>query len=98
MGSSSALEACSQKYAIQIHFYFTLLYLALTIVLFCIISKKINIELWHALEIRVRSYSRSLKMAPFIRSYTTSYQSTIVSIALYYTIFKTYDVEEYCNL
>jgi len=39
--------------------------------------------------------SRSLKMAPFDRSYTTFYWSVIVSIAvgLCCTIFKLFDVE-----
>jgi len=37
-------------------------------------------------------------MAPFDRSYTTSYQSTIACIALSCTIFVILDVEEYRNL
>jgi len=43
-------------------------------------------------------YSLSFKMAPFDRSYTTSYQSAIVSIDLFCTIFKIFDVKEYCDL
>ena len=37
--------------------------------------------------------SKSLKMAPFDRSYTTFYWSAIVSIAVCCTIFKLFDVE-----
>jgi len=37
--------------------------------------------------------SRSLKMAPFDRSYTTFYWSAIVSIAVCCTIFKLFDAE-----
>ena len=37
--------------------------------------------------------SRSLKMAPFDRPYTTFYWSAIVSIAVYCTIFKLFDVK-----
>jgi len=41
----------------------------------------------------VRGRSRSLKMAPFDRSYATFYWSAIVTIALYRTIFEFFDVE-----
>jgi len=37
-------------------------------------------------------------MAPLDRSYTTSYQSVIVRIALSSTIFEIFDDEEYCDL
>jgi len=40
-----------------------------------------------------RGRSRSLKMAPFDRSYTTFYWSAIVSIAVCCTIFKLFDVQ-----
>jgi len=40
-----------------------------------------------------RSRSRSLKMAPFDRSYTTFYWSAIVNIAVCCTIFKLFGVE-----
>jgi len=40
-----------------------------------------------------RGRSRSLKMAPFDRSYTNFYWSAIVSIAVCCTIFKLFDVE-----
>ena len=42
--------------------------------------------------------SRSLKMAPFDRSYTNFYWSAIVSIALCCTIFKLFDIEYYRDL
>ena len=45
------------------------------------------------LESGVRGRSRSLKMAPFDRSYTTFYWSAIASIAVCCTIFKLFDVE-----
>jgi len=34
-------------------------------------------------------------MAQYDRSYTTSYQSTVVSIALFSTIFELFDAEEH---
>jgi len=37
-------------------------------------------------------------MAPFDRSYMTSYQSVIVSVVLSSTIFEIFDVEEYYDL
>jgi len=49
----------------------------------------LNIEYWHALEIRVKGYSRSLKMVPFNHfngPYMTFYHSAIVTILC--TIFK----------
>ena len=45
------------------------------------------------LKLGVGGRSRSLKMAPLDRSYTTFYWSAIVSIAVYCTIFKLFDVE-----
>jgi len=42
--------------------------------------------------------SRSLKMAPFDRPYTTFYWSAIVNIALSGTVFKLFDIEWYHNL
>jgi len=41
-----------------------------------------------------RGRSRSLKMAPFDRLYTTFYWSAIVSIAVCCTIFMLFDVEK----
>ena len=40
-----------------------------------------------------RGCSRSLKMAPFDRPYTTFYWSAIVNIALSATVFELFDVE-----
>jgi len=37
-------------------------------------------------------------MAPFDRSHTTFYWSSIVSIALSYTVFELFDVEQYRDL
>jgi len=45
------------------------------------------------LETGGKSRSRSLKMAPFDRSYTTFYWSAIVNIALSGTVFELFDVE-----
>ena len=46
-----------------------------------------------SLEVIPNGRSRSLKMAPFDRSYTTFYSSAIVSIALCCTIFELFDLE-----
>jgi len=45
------------------------------------------------LKLKVGGRSRSLKMAPFDRSYMTFYWLAIVSIAVCCTIFKLFDVE-----
>ena len=50
-----------------------------------------NVKLQRDLEIR--GCSRSLKMAPFDRSYTTFYRSAIVNIALSCTVFELFDVK-----
>jgi len=42
--------------------------------------------------------SRSLKLAPFDRSYTTFYWSAVVNIALSDTVFELFDVEWYHDL
>ena len=42
-----------------------------------------GVKEWRNLETGGRGRSRSLKMAPFDRSYTTFYWSAIVSIAVY---------------
>jgi len=46
-----------------------------------------SVKEWRDLETRGMSRSRSLKMAPFDRSYTTVYWSAIVNIALSGTAF-----------
>ena len=48
---------------------------------------------WRDLENQVRGRSRSLKMAPFDRSYVTFYWSALVNIALSCAIFDLFDVE-----
>ena len=52
-----------------------------------------SIKVWRDLETGGRGHSRSLKMAPFDRSYMTFYWSAIVSIAVCCTIFELFDVE-----
>jgi len=52
-----------------------------------------SVNEWRDLENQVRCRSRSLKMAPFDRPYTTFYRSAIVNIALSCTIFELFDVE-----
>ena len=50
-----------------------------------------SVEEWHDLKNQGRS--RSLKIAPFDRPYTTFYWSAIVNIALSCAIFALFDVE-----
>jgi len=50
-------------------------------------SEIFSVKEWRDLENQVRGRSRSLKMAPFDRPYTTFYWSAIVNIALSYAIF-----------
>jgi len=52
-----------------------------------------SVKVWRDLENWVRGCSRSLKMSPFYRPYTTFYWSTIVNIALSGTVFELFDVE-----
>jgi len=54
-----------------------------------------SVKEWRDLETKATGGSRSLKMAPFDRSYTTFYWSATVSIAVCCrpTIFKLFDVE-----
>jgi len=47
-----------------------------------------NVKEWHDLKYWARGRSRSLKMAPFDRSYAIFYWSAIVNIALSCTIFE----------
>jgi len=51
-----------------------------------------TVKEWRDLKIAIRGCSRSLKMVPFDRPYTTFYWSAIVSIALSCTIFELLDV------
>ena len=57
------------------------------------VSEIFSVKEWRDLETRGSGRSKSLKMAPFDRSYTTSYWSAIVSIALCCTISELFDVE-----
>ena len=54
-----------------------------------------SVKEWRDLETRGRGRSRSLKMAPFDRSYTPFYLSAIVSIAVQCVVpfLKLFDVE-----
>ena len=53
----------------------------------CIVS-----EIWRDLETGVRCHSRSFKMVPFDRRYTTFCWSAIVNIALFCIVFELFDV------
>ena len=80
--------------------YITYKWSAVTVCLYGIVSEILNVKWWRTLEIWIRGYPRSLKMAPLDRWYKTSYQSAIVSIhvALSCTIFQIFYREEYCDL
>ena len=55
-----------------------------------IVSEIVSVKEWRDLENWVRGCSKSLKMAPFNRPYTTFYWSAIVNIALSWTVFLSY--------
>jgi len=57
------------------------------------VSEIFSVKEWRDLETGGRGRSRSVKIAPFDRSYMTFYWSAIVSTAVCYTIFKLFDVE-----
>jgi len=57
------------------------------------VSEIFSVKEWRYLETVGRSRSRSLKIAPFDRSYTTFYWQAIVNIALSCTVFELFDVE-----
>jgi len=57
------------------------------------VSEIFSVKEWRDLETVGKGRSRSLKIAPFYRLYTTFYWSAIVSIAVCCTIFKLFDVE-----
>jgi len=59
----------------------------------CEIFSVNSVKEWRDLENHVRGRSKSLKMAPFDRTYATFYWSAIVTIALSCTIFELFDVE-----
>jgi len=52
-----------------------------------------SVKEWRGNETGGKGRSRSLKIAPYDRSYTTFYWSAILSIAVCCTIFKFFDVE-----
>jgi len=55
-----------------------------------------SVKAWRDLENCVNGCSKSLKMAPFVRPYTTFYWSAcsaIVNIALSFTIFELFNVQ-----
>jgi len=52
-----------------------------------------SLKEWPDLENLVRGPSRSLKMAPFDRTYMNFYWSAIVTTALFCTIFELFGVE-----
>jgi len=64
-----------------------------TMVVSVAVCQIFSVKEWRDLENQVRGRSRSLKMAPFDRSYATFYWSAIVSIALSCTIFQFFDIE-----
>jgi len=53
----------------------------------------LSVKEWRDLENQVKVRSRSLKMAPFDRPHVTFYWSSIVTIALFCTIFELFDIE-----
>jgi len=57
------------------------------------VSEIFSVKEWRNLETGGRGRSRSLKMAPFDRPYTTFYWSAIADIALSATVFQLFDVE-----
>ena len=57
------------------------------------ISQIFSVKEWRDLETGSRGRSRSLKMVPFDRPYTTFYLSAIENTALSCTVFELFDVE-----
>jgi len=64
----------------------------------CSVNAIVNVMHWRDLEIWVMGRSRSLKMAPIYRSYTTLYWSAVVTIALSSTILELFDVQNIVTL
>jgi len=60
----------------------------------CRICKIFSVKEWRDLETEGRGRSRSLKMAPFDRSYTTFYCSAIVSIVVQFSSYLTLNNRE----
>jgi len=57
-----------------------------------------SVKEWCDLENRVRVRSRSLKMAPFDRSHTSSYSPSIVTVAVSLAISEIFCVKEWRDL
>jgi len=57
------------------------------------VSEIFSVKEYRDLETGGRGHSRSLKMAPFDRLYTTFYWSATTNIALSCTIFELFDLE-----
>jgi len=57
------------------------------------VSEIFSVKEWGDFEPWDRSRSRSLKIAPFDRPYTTFYLSDTVNIAVSWTVFELFDVE-----
>jgi len=55
-------------------------------------------KLFTVLQMTFKGHSRSLQMTPFDRPYTTSCQSSIVSIPLSLTVLEILDVDEFREL
>ena len=62
------------------------------------VSEIFSFKEWRDLEIGGRGRSRSLKLAPFDRPYTTFYWSAIVNIAPSCTVFELFDVNNIVTL
>jgi len=62
------------------------------------VSEILSVKYRRDLETKCRGRSRSWKMAPFDRPYTTFYWSAIVNIALSCTVFELFHVEWYRDL
>ena len=57
-----------------------------------------SIKEWCDLEKRVRVRSRSLEMAPFDRSHTSSYSPSIVTLAVSVAVCEIFSAKEWCDL
>jgi len=54
-----------------------------TMAVFIAVCEIFSVQEWRDLKNRVRVCSRSLKMAPFDRSHTSSYSPSIVTMAIF---------------
>jgi len=64
-----------------------------TMAVYVAVCEIFSVKEWRDLENQVSGHSRSLKMAPFDRSYATFYWSAFVNIALSCAVFELFDVE-----